>query len=81
MDASKYLESIITPLVSFPDQVRINQSLDERGVLLSVTLDKEDMGKIIGKQGETARSIRRLVRQLGMANKQLISIKINEPIQ
>ena len=73
----RYLESIISPLII--GGVSIDKATDDRGVLLTVRLDKEDIGRIIGKGGETVRAIRRLVRQFGMANDQHIAVKIYEP--
>lgn len=74
-----YLEAILKPLVENKDAVRIDRTVDERGILLSVSLAAGDMGRIIGKQGDTARAIRRLVRQFGMGKKARVSVKINEP--
>lgn len=74
-----YLEAIVKPLVSYPEEVRIEKTSDEMGILLSLNLHKDDMGKIIGKEGNTARAIRHIVRQYGMSRQARISIKINEP--
>lgn len=74
-----YLQSVISPLVSFPDDIRVDRKVDERGVLLELHLHREDMGKIIGKQGDTARALRRIMRQFGMMNESHIALKINEP--
>ena len=74
-----YLQSIVAPLCQYQDAVYTVQTTDDRGVLLTLTVDKQDMGRIIGKQGDTARAIRRILRQFGMARDQRISIKINEP--
>lgn len=74
-----YLRSIVVPLCQYPVAVYTVQTTDDRGVLLTLTVAKEDMGRIIGKQGDTARAIRRILRQFGMARDQRISIKINEP--
>lgn len=76
-----YLEAIVKPLTAKPEAVKIDRTMDELGVLLSLSVDKNDMGKIIGKTGETARAIRRLVRQYGLSNSVRVSIKINEPLQ
>jgi hypothetical protein len=73
-----YLYGIVYPLVENKDAVTIEYIVDERGVLLFLTVAKEDMGRVIGKQGDTIRAIRRLVRQLGMANDKHIAIKIND---
>ena len=79
-NAATYLEAIVKPLVGRPEAVQIESKNDDRGVLLTLTIAKEDMGKIIGKQGDTARALRRLIRQWGMKHEARIAIKINEPI-
>jgi len=76
---AKYLYDLITPIVSNPEEVGASQTIDDRGLLLELKLAKEDIGTIIGKQGETAHAIRRIVRLFGMRNDQRISIKIIEP--
>ena len=73
----EYLETIIRPLIA--NTVNIEKTVDDRGILLTVKLEQEDIGRIIGKQGETARSIRRLIRQFGMTNDKHIAMKIYEP--
>jgi len=74
-----YLKTVISPLISFPDEIVIDKIIDDKGVLLSLTLHKEDMGKIIGKQGEMARALRRVLRQFGTLKEQSIALKILEP--
>ncbi len=76
---AQYLEGIIKPLTENPDNVRITETTDEMGLLLSVDLHASDMGRIIGKQGATINAIRTLVKQLGFSQKARISIKLNEP--
>lgn len=76
----QYLEAIIRPLVKEQANVKIERKVDERGILLSLNIAKADMGRVIGKQGESARAIRRLIRQFGMTTDQHISLKINEPV-
>ena len=72
-----YLRGIIAPIISIAPVIIFK--IDERGILLSVNIDKEDMGRIIGKGGETAKAIRRLVRQFASINNAHIAVKINEP--
>jgi len=74
-----YLYSVIKPLVSFPDKVEILRMVDDKGTLLELSLHKEDMGKVIGKQGDTARAIRKIIRQFAAINNRHIALKINEP--
>ena len=74
-----YLDAIIRGLVDTPDAVNINKTVDERGVLLTLDVDPADMGKVIGKGGDTAKAIRTLLRIFGMKNNSRINLKINEP--
>lgn len=79
MQPSSYLTDLITPLLRFPDALRIAESQDAMGILLSVDVHKEDMGVVVGKGGETAKAIRHLVRIVGLRGNARVSIKINEP--
>jgi uncharacterized protein len=74
-----FLEFIIKNLVDHPDDVKIDRKVDEMGVLLSLTVNPEDMGQIIGRQGATARAIRNLVRIVGLKNHARVNLKIEEP--
>lgn len=73
----EYLKSIIRPLIS--NDLEVERTDDERGILLTIKLATEDIGKVIGKGGETARAIRRLIRQFGMSQNMHISVRIYEP--
>lgn len=74
-----YLRDIILPLVKFSNDVDVQRTNDERGILLTLSVHPEDMGRVIGKQGQTAISVRHLLRQYGLQNKARIALKINEP--
>lgn len=74
-----YLVEIIKPLVSHPDKVKVNKSTDEMGVLLTVEADPKDYGRIIGKQGETAKALRTILNCYGMVNGLKISVKVAAP--
>jgi predicted RNA-binding protein YlqC (UPF0109 family) len=76
---SEYLMEIVRPLLNYPDSLTVEQTVDDMGVLLSMKVHKGDMGTLIGKNGETAKSIRQLVRIVGLIAKQRVSIRINEP--
>jgi len=78
-DDKAFLEFIVKSLVDFPDDVRINRTVDEMGVLITMTVNGADMGKIIGRQGNTAKAIRTLLRVVGMKNNARVNLKINEP--
>jgi hypothetical protein len=74
-----FLEFIVKSLVDHPSDVKIDRKVDEMGVLLSLKVNPEDMGQIIGKAGSTARSIRSLVRIVGLKNHARVNLKIEEP--
>lgn len=66
-------------LVDKPGSVRVESKTDEMGVLLTLRVDKEDMGKVIGKLGETAKALRTILRTVGMKEQARINLKIAEP--
>lgn len=75
----EFLEYLIKALVDHPEDVKIDRKVDEMGVLLSLKVNPEDMGQIIGKEGSTARAIRSLVRIVGLKNHARVNLKIEEP--
>lgn len=74
-----FLEGLIKAIVDFPDVVQTERIVDEMGVLIKLDVDKNDMGKIIGREGNTAKAIRTLLRVFGMKNNARVNLKINEP--
>ena len=76
----QFLEYVIKALVDNPEEVKVNRTVDEMGVLLTLEVGAADMGKIIGRQGNTAKSIRTLLRVVGMKNNSRVNLKINEPV-
>jgi predicted RNA-binding protein YlqC (UPF0109 family) len=74
-----FLEYVVKALVDHPEEVVIGRSVDEMGVLLTLKLNKEDMGKIIGRSGATAKAIRTILRVVGMKNDARVNLKIEEP--
>lgn len=76
----QFLEYVIKALVDNPDQVKVNRTVDEMGVLLTLEVGASDMGKIIGRQGNTAKAVRTLLRVVGMKNNSRVNLKINEPV-
>lgn len=74
-----FLEYIVKALVDHPEDVKIDRKVDEMGVLLTLKVNPEDMGQIIGKAGSTARAIRSLVRIVGLKNHARVNMKIEEP--
>ena len=75
----EFLEYVVKTLVDNPDSVKIDRTVDEMGVLLTLDVHHEDMGKIIGRSGNTAKAIRTLLRVVGMKNDARVNLKINEP--
>ena len=75
-----YLDMTIKALVDKPEDAKIVKTIDEMGVLMTVDVAPEDMGKLIGRQGATAKSIRTLLRVVGMKHNQRVNMKINEPL-
>ncbi len=75
----EFLEYMVKTLVDHPEHVRVERKVDEMGVLMTLDVDPEDMGKIIGRQGNTAKAIRTLLRVVGMKNNARVNLKINEP--
>ncbi|KKQ65949.1 MAG: hypothetical protein A3F95_02015 [Candidatus Nealsonbacteria bacterium RIFCSPLOWO2_12_FULL_39_31] len=74
-----FLEYLIGALVDHPEDVKVDRKVDEMGVLLTLKVNPEDMGQIIGREGSTARSIRSLVRIVGLKNHARVNLKIEEP--
>ena len=72
----QFVEYIVKSLVSKPEQVVIERRIDEKGVLLELTVDPEDLGRVIGKRGATAQSLRTLLRALGTKNDARYNLKI-----
>ena len=75
----EFVETVVKAIVDNPNDVKTNRSVDEMGVLIELTVNPEDMGKIIGKEGRTAKSIRTLLRVLGAKNNARVNLKIVEP--
>jgi uncharacterized protein len=72
----QFIEYIVKSIVGNPDAVKIDRTIDEKGVLLELTVDAEDLGRVIGKRGATAQSLRTLLRALGTKNDARYSLKI-----
>jgi len=75
----EFLEYVVTALVDNPKDVKIERTIDEMGVLLTLKINQADMGQIIGRQGQTARAIRTLLRVVGAKNNARVNLKIYEP--
>jgi uncharacterized protein len=72
----QFVEFVVKSLVGNPDAVQVERRIDEKGVLLELTVDPEDLGRVIGKRGATAQSLRTLLRALGTKNEARYNLKI-----
>jgi predicted RNA-binding protein YlqC (UPF0109 family) len=72
----QFIEFVVKSLVGKPEAVQVDRRVDEKGVLLELTVDPEDLGRVIGKRGATAQSLRTLLRALGTKNDARYNLKI-----
>ena len=75
----EFVEFVVKSLVDHPDDVKSDRTVDEMGVLISLHLSPEDMGQVIGRQGQTAKALRTLLRVVGAKHKARVNLKIVEP--
>lgn len=75
----EFLEYVVKALVDNPEVVQVNRKVDEMGVLLTLKVDPTNMGQIIGRDGNTAKAIRTLLRVVGIKNNARVNLKIEEP--
>lgn len=75
----QFLLYVVKQIVAHPDEVEVERKVDEMGVLLTLKANKEDMGQIIGKAGQTAKALRVLLRVIGSKNNARVNLKIVEP--
>lgn len=75
----EFVEYVVKSIVDHPDDVKLERNIDEMGVLITLTVNPEDMGQVIGRQGATAKSVRTLLRVIGARNNARVNLKINEP--
>jgi predicted RNA-binding protein YlqC (UPF0109 family) len=75
----EFVEYLVKALVDHPEDVKTERTVDEMGVLITLHLHPEDMGQVIGRQGQTAKSIRTLLRVVGAKRKSRVNLKIHEP--
>lgn len=74
-----FVEYVVKSIVSQPDKVVVTRTVDDMGVLITLQVAKEDMGKVIGRSGQTAKSIRILLRVIGSKENIRVNMKIVEP--
>lgn len=79
MQDKEFVEYVLKTVVDNPDDVRVDRTIDEMGVLLSVSVNPDDMGKVIGKSGQTAKAIRTLLKVVGAKHDARVNMKIIEP--
>lgn len=75
----EFVEYVVKSIVDNPDAVSTVRTVDEMGVLITLTVDQTDLGQVIGRQGQTAKAIRTLLRVVGAKNQARVNLKINEP--
>jgi predicted RNA-binding protein YlqC (UPF0109 family) len=75
----EFLEYLIKSIVDHPDDVKVDRKVDEMGVLLSLKVNPQDMGQVVGRQGSTAKAVRTLLRIVGVKNNARVNLKIEEP--
>jgi len=74
-----FVAFVVAQLVNYPDKVKVDRKIDEMGVLITLDVDPQDMGMIIGREGQTAKALRTLLRVIGARNNARVNLKINEP--
>ena len=79
MADKEFLEFLVKALVDNPGDVKVERKVDERGVLLTLHVNPNDMGHVVGRQGSTAKAIRSLLRIVGVKNNARLNLKIEEP--
>ena len=77
----EFIKTVLSMLVEDKDQLVVDARLDELGVLITVKVSDRDMGKLIGKSGQTIKSVRTLLRVIGGASNQRVNLKVLEPEQ
>lgn len=75
----EFVEYVVKSIVDHPEDVKIERVIDEMGVLITLSVNPEDMGQVIGRQGATAKSVRTLLRVIGARNNARVNLKIKEP--
>ena len=74
-----FVEYVVKQIVEHPEDVVVEREIDEMGVLITLKVNRDDMGKIIGKSGQTAKALRVILRIIGSKNNARVNLKIVEP--
>ncbi|MBI5654989.1 KH domain-containing protein [Candidatus Uhrbacteria bacterium] len=75
----QFIEFVVKSLVNHPEDVKTDRTVDERGVLITLHVNQEDMGYVIGRSGQTARALRILLKIVGAKENARVNLKIYEP--
>lgn len=75
----EFVEYVVKALVAHPEDVKLERTIDERGVLLTLHINSQDMGQVIGRKGQTVGAVRTLLRVVGAKNNARVNLKIYEP--
>ncbi len=75
----EFVEYVVKGLVDRPEDVKAERTVDEMGVLITLKVNPADLGQVIGRQGQTAKAIRTLLRVVGAKNHARVNLKIHEP--
>ncbi|HRZ95230.1 MAG TPA: KH domain-containing protein [Candidatus Moranbacteria bacterium] len=75
----EFVDFVVRQIVNHPEDVKVERKIDEMGVLITLDVNPEDMGMIIGREGATAKALRTLLRVIGAKNNARVNLKINEP--
>ena len=75
----EFVEYVVKAIVNHPEDVKVERTVDDRGVLLTLHINQEDMGYVIGRQGQTARALRILLKTVGAKDDARVNLKIYEP--
>ncbi|KKP97401.1 MAG: hypothetical protein US25_C0059G0004 [Candidatus Moranbacteria bacterium GW2011_GWE1_36_7] len=75
----EFLEFAVKALVDTPEDVKVERKIDEMGVLITLDVNPADMGMVIGREGQTAKALRTILRVIGARNNARVNLKINEP--
>ncbi len=79
MQDKEFLEYVVKQLVANPNDVKVDRTVDERGVLLTLSVNPADLGYVIGKKGQTITALRTVIRIIGAKSNSRTTIKVNEP--
>lgn len=79
MKSKEILKTVVRAIVEKPEEVQVTESQDDMGILLTLDVNPEDIGKVIGRNGNTAKALRSILRVVGMTENARVSLKVNEP--